>query len=405
MDTQIEEKIAQEIMVIVDKLQLPFMLDSITEGKGNCFPLAILAQCRRPEVFQDLSSEIQSIVRQNNSTLLRLAVRKFMLGMKHKAIIDFRRQYEDVVANIDGRDWLQYWDIMVSNNEWVDYTFVQSTAWLLQRDIVIIPTSGTQKNPYFTISGNIANGADQCPFPPLTLGCKSNSHYQSLLPKQERIKINTPANILSKETEFITEKRRAFSYAEVVKQGTAFEKNTSDVKKRTCKEYSPSLETTLELKEQHGKPLKKSWIKQWQENQISNTDTKSKTPYAEFPLVDTNCKLKVPSRGKKANSKEGKDNQTGNDEGHMIWKYTLGNLKIDVRIIAQDQIVCPFCYNTFKKICNHFKRSKCKIPNLEHFSQALREFKTKTFMDQIKKIRLKEGPNQMLSKEPLMKRK
>ena len=149
MDKQIEEKIAREIMEIVEKLQLPFTLDTITEGKGNCFPLAIMAQCRRPEVFQDLSSEIQSIVRQNNSTLLRLAVRKFMLGMKHKALIDFRRQYEDVVANIDGRDWLQYWDIMVSNYEWVDYTFVQSTAWLLQRDIVIVPTSGTQKKSLF----------------------------------------------------------------------------------------------------------------------------------------------------------------------------------------------------------------------------------------------------------------
>ena len=190
MDTQIEEKIAQEIMVIVDKLQLPFMLDSITEGKGNCFPLAIMAQCRRPEVFQDLSSEIQSIVRQNNSTLLRLAVRKFMLGMKHKALIDFRRQYEeDAVANIDGRDWLQYWDIMVNNYEVADYTFVQSTAWLLQRDIVIIPTSGTQKSPYFTVSGNIASPVVQCPFPPLTLGCKSNSHYQSILPKQDRVNI------------------------------------------------------------------------------------------------------------------------------------------------------------------------------------------------------------------------
>ena len=329
MATQIEEKIAQEIMLTVDKLQLPFMLDSITEGKGNCFPLAILAQCRRPEVFQDLSSEIQSIVRQNNSTLLRLAVRKFMLGMKHKALVDFRRQYEDVLANIDGRDWLQYWDIMVSNYEWVDYTFVQSTAWLLQHDIIIIPTSGSQKSPYFTVSGNIASPIVQCPFPPLTLGCKSNSHYQSLLPIQERSDINSTVSNPNREKEFLPKKRKAFSYAEVLMQGTAIECKTSGVKIRACKEYRPSLEASLELREQRRKSISKPNTKKCQGNKNNNNDKKSKLPYVTVPLVDTNCELKVPSTSKRANSKERQDNM-GNDESHMIWNYTFENQKIDV---------------------------------------------------------------------------
>ena len=220
-----------------------------------------------------------------------------------------------MVANIDGRDWLQYWDIMVSNNEWVDYIFIQSTPWLLQRDIVIIPTSGTQRNPYFTVSENIASPVVQCPFPPLTLGCKSNSHYQSLLPKQDSVNINSMVN---QEKEFIVEKKKAFSYAEVLMQGAAFECKTSGVKKRACKEYRPSLEITLELKEQRRKPVTKSNRIECQGNKINKNDKKSKIPNAAVPLVDTDCQLKVPSTRKKANSKERQDNQNGNDKSHVI---------------------------------------------------------------------------------------
>ena len=55
MVTEDEERIALEIMQTVRRLQLPFKLDQITEGRGNCFPLAIQAQCRRPEVTKELS--------------------------------------------------------------------------------------------------------------------------------------------------------------------------------------------------------------------------------------------------------------------------------------------------------------------------------------------------------------
>ena len=124
-------------------------------------------------------------------------------------------------------------------------------------------------------------------------------------------------------------------------------------------------------------------IKKCQGNKNNNNDKKSKLPYVTVPLVDTNCELKVPSTSKRANSKERQDNM-GNDESHMIWNYTFENQKIDVLIKAQDQITCPFCFITFKNICNHLKRSRCKIPNLEHFSQALKEFKRKTFINEIK---------------------
>ena len=64
MGSQNEQKIAQEIMKTVRRLQLPFKLDEITEGRGNCFPLAILAQGRRPEIFRELNGAPQNIMKE-----------------------------------------------------------------------------------------------------------------------------------------------------------------------------------------------------------------------------------------------------------------------------------------------------------------------------------------------------
>ena len=46
---EVEEKIAQDIMKAVTRLGLPLRLDKITEGRGNCFPLALIAQCKRKD--------------------------------------------------------------------------------------------------------------------------------------------------------------------------------------------------------------------------------------------------------------------------------------------------------------------------------------------------------------------
>ena len=62
MASQNEQRIANEIMKTVRRLQLPLKLDEITEGRGNCFPLAILAQGRRQEIFQKLKSTTQIIM-------------------------------------------------------------------------------------------------------------------------------------------------------------------------------------------------------------------------------------------------------------------------------------------------------------------------------------------------------
>ena len=52
MATEDERRIGLEILKKVRQLNLPLKLDEITEGRGNCFPLAIIAQCRRSDHCQ-----------------------------------------------------------------------------------------------------------------------------------------------------------------------------------------------------------------------------------------------------------------------------------------------------------------------------------------------------------------
>ena len=95
MASQTELSIASEIMKTVRRLQLPLKLDEITEGRGNCFPLSILAQGRRSEIFRGLSSLTQSIMLQNDPTKLRREVFKFMTNSRHRTIQNYKKTYEE----------------------------------------------------------------------------------------------------------------------------------------------------------------------------------------------------------------------------------------------------------------------------------------------------------------------
>ena len=90
MDYEEEKKIAADIMNIVRKLQLPFKLDKITEGKGNCFPLAIIAQCNRQEIYNELSWQQQDVIKKNCSLLLRQEVKQFMMNSSIDIVKGFR---------------------------------------------------------------------------------------------------------------------------------------------------------------------------------------------------------------------------------------------------------------------------------------------------------------------------
>ena len=191
MATADEIRIAHEIMKAARRLQLPLKLDEITEGRGNCFPLSVLAQCRRQEIFQDLTIPIQSLIQQGNPSLLRREIYKFMTNSRHQTIQEYKRRYQEILATLDSKTWIEYWNVMLRNYEWVDSIFIQSTAWFLGLDIIIITTTSTEDHPYITISGNLVGEHIPCQGIPLTIGSKSNVHYQSLLPLEVRVPRNS----------------------------------------------------------------------------------------------------------------------------------------------------------------------------------------------------------------------
>ena len=97
------------------------------------------------------------------------------------------------------------------NYEWVDYIFIQSTAWYLRHDIIIVTTTSTEDHPYITISGNLADETVPCQGIALTIGTKSNVHYQSLLPIEVRISRNqinptSPQNTINLKVEELNKK-------------------------------------------------------------------------------------------------------------------------------------------------------------------------------------------------------
>ena len=178
-----ERKIADEIMETILRLQLPLKLDQPTEGLGNCFPIAIIQQLQRPEIFQQIRPSIQRLAKHRyGHTVLRQNVQAFMMKSRHPRVVMFRAQYEETEGQVSSTSWTQYWTNMVIDRTWVDYWFVQATAWYLQLDIWIVSTTNTDGSPYIDINGNLADGNMPSGGPIITIGTKSNIHYQSLLP-------------------------------------------------------------------------------------------------------------------------------------------------------------------------------------------------------------------------------
>ena len=137
----------------IQKCKLQLKLDNPTEGYGNCFPNAIVQQCRRPEI-QDwlLENKPWAIVKSQQA--LRRQVKNFALKSAHKTVHDYKTNYETILSHTD-ETWKDYWDKMGQDGTWVDSVFVQVTAWYMGLDIKILTTSSKPENPYIIVTGDI----------------------------------------------------------------------------------------------------------------------------------------------------------------------------------------------------------------------------------------------------------
>ena len=181
---------AFEIINAISRCQLHMMLDEITQGDGNCFPRAIVQQCKREEIKENIENNKKMKV--NHFMSIRNAVCDFILNVNHPCIESFKQSYMVNEYPVSRISWNDYWFAMRQNKVWVDYKFIQGTAWYLNHDIMIVTTQSTPENPYLYVSGNKEDMNIPCPGVPLLIGSQLDLHYQSLLPADhvpERVEI------------------------------------------------------------------------------------------------------------------------------------------------------------------------------------------------------------------------
>ena len=143
---------AFHLLNAISRCKLHVMLDEITPGDGNCFPHAVVQHCRRREIKENILKS--KPIKVNNFELFRHSVCDFMLNVSHPCIESFRQSYNLTEYPVSRISWNDYWFAMRQNNVWVDYKFIQGTAWYLSQDILIVTKNSTPENPYIYISGN-----------------------------------------------------------------------------------------------------------------------------------------------------------------------------------------------------------------------------------------------------------
>ena len=163
----------------IEDCNLQLRLDNNTEGYGNCFPNAIVQQCRRPEVKKWIQTNNPDVFVANQYALRR-KVKLFALNSIHKTMIDYKRNFEKIIPGENA--WTAYWEKMGETGTWVDATFVQVTAWFVGLDFSILTTSSRKDNPFINIMGNLNKPNESSMGPKLLLGNYTNVHYQSLIP-------------------------------------------------------------------------------------------------------------------------------------------------------------------------------------------------------------------------------
>ena len=102
----------------IQKCRLQLKLDNPTEGYGNCFPNAIVQQCRRPEIREWLlENKPWAIVKSQQA--LRKQVMKFALKSEHMTLHDYKTNYETLLPDSE-TSWTGYWNEMGQDGTWVD---------------------------------------------------------------------------------------------------------------------------------------------------------------------------------------------------------------------------------------------------------------------------------------------
>ena len=75
-----ERDLADRIMKYVDKHNLKLKLDKLTRGHGNCYPVAVLQQIRREDIFKSLDQDLKRAALTLDHLKLRNMVTDYVLS-------------------------------------------------------------------------------------------------------------------------------------------------------------------------------------------------------------------------------------------------------------------------------------------------------------------------------------
>ena len=149
--------------------------------------ISVFQQCKRPEINLYLQDDIKALVDKMDTNGLRNTVCDFMLTSNHPKVKIFKERYE----RLDGSNlpWIELWGAgrkgMRNSTVWANQNFMQATAWLLGVDIKILNSvciNGMIN--YLSYSGNLEEENVPSIVPPMTIGYRTNCHFQSLLPME-----------------------------------------------------------------------------------------------------------------------------------------------------------------------------------------------------------------------------
>jgi hypothetical protein len=236
----------------------------------------------------------------------------------------------------------------------VDYIFIQSAAWFLGQDIIIVTTTSTEDHPYITISGNLIDEQIPCPGIPLTIGSKSNVHYQSLLPLEVRV----PRNQIKPSSPVNTINMRVSST--ISTEPNIFPKPDLDSKEefpelkpsRSKRQVQPN---TLIRKKEMEKSARQTGMIRDKEQLFNNHDKQrdnTKSPIQSNP--------------------------------NRVFKYTHQGKILNFEFMSDKRVRCPICSNEFKNMIRHLQQSGCRISNHDDLTEKFKQFSKVLLANQIK---------------------
>ena len=139
----LKNRIAQEIMNFVKKKHFSYKGDTPTEADGNCFIHSLLLQLQRPTMKSDDHQQLPTVGHEE----FRHLVKNFILSSSESKVENMKKYFDELegcqsesgTRGVEiGMPWDEYWEEIVTPGTWVDETFIQSSAWFLKKDIIIL---------------------------------------------------------------------------------------------------------------------------------------------------------------------------------------------------------------------------------------------------------------------------